>query len=82
EIHRRPEDYRELKPGEVAYYDSMIRVDLSKQECMIALPYHPSNAYSIHELQADPERILREVEEDTRKRYGEKVHCDLVGKIR
>lgn len=82
ETHRRPEDFRELMPGEVAYYDGMIRVDLSTQECMIALPYHPSNAYTIHELQADPERILREVEEDTRKRYGEKVHVDLASKVR
>ncbi len=48
---------------------------------MIALPYHPSNAYTIHELQADPERILREVEEDTRKRYGDKVQVDLLSKI-
>ena len=44
EIHRRPEDFRELKPGATAYYDGMIRIDLSQQECMIALPYHPSNA--------------------------------------
>lgn len=81
EIHRRPEDFRELKPGATAYYDGMIRIDLSQQECMIALPYHPSNAYTIHELQADPERILREVEEDTRKRYGDKVQVDLLSKI-
>ena len=82
EIHRRPEAYRELKPGNVAYYDSMIRIDLSAQESMIALPFHPSNAYTIHELQADPERILREVEEDARRRFGDKVEVDLVGKIR
>lgn len=81
ELHNRPEDFRALQPGEVTYYDGMIRVDLSTQESMIALPYHPSNAYTIHELQADPERILREVEEDTRKRYGDKVHVDLLSKI-
>ena len=82
EIHGRPEDYRELRPGKVAYYDGMIRIDLDKQESMIALPFHPSNAYTIHELQADPERILREVEEDARKRFGDKIEIDLVGKIK
>lgn len=81
-IHGRPEAYKELKPGDVAYYDGMIRIDLSKQESMIALPFHPSNAYSIHELQADPERILREVEEDARKRFGDQIDVDLVGKIK
>ncbi|MBD5200559.1 MAG: hydratase [Bacteroidales bacterium] len=82
EIHGRPEDYKELKPGDVAYYDGVIKIDLSKQESMIALPFHPSNAYSIHELQADPERIMREVEEDARKRFGEKIDIDLVGKVK
>ncbi len=81
-MHERPEAFKELHPGEVAYYDSMIRIDLSSQECMIALPYHPSNAYTIHELQADPEGILKAVEEDTRKRFGDKVHADLVSKIK
>ena len=82
ELHRRPEDYKELRPGKVAYYDSMVRIDLSKQESMIALPYHPSNAVSIHELQADPETVLRRVEEDTKRRFGDKVHPDLVSKVR
>lgn len=82
EIHNRPADYRELRPGSVAYYDSMIRVDLSTQEAMIALPFHPSNAYTIHELQAHPEEILRKVEEDARKRYGDKVEVHLLDKIK
>ncbi len=82
EMHGRPEAYRELKPGKVAYYDSMIRIDLSTQESMIALPYHPSNAVSIHELQANPEKILKAIEEDTKKRFGDKVHPDLLSKIR
>ncbi len=80
-VHGRPDDYKELKPGDVAYYDGMIRIDLSTQESMIALPFHPSNAYTIHELQADPERILREVEEDARRRFGDKIDIDLIGKI-
>ena len=82
EQHCRPEDYKELNPGKVAYYDGVIKIDLSKQEAMIALPFHPSNAYTIHELQADPERILREVEEDARKRFGDKIEIDLVSKIK
>ena len=82
ELHRRPDDFKVLQPGAVAYYDAMIRIDLSSQESMIALPFHPSNAYTIHELQAEPERILREVEADARKRYGDKVQVDLLGKLR
>ena len=81
EIHRRPECFRELQPGKVAYYDAMIRIDLSKQEAMIALPFHPSNAYTIHELQANPVEILRAVEEDARKRFGDKIQIDLVDKV-
>jgi len=80
--HGRAGEYRRLEPGKVAYYDSMIRIDLSSQESMIALPYHPSNAFTIHELQADPAGILKAVEEDTRKRYGDKVQVDLVSKVR
>jgi len=81
EIHRRPQDFKELKPGKVAYYDAMIRIDLSTQESMIALPFHPSNAFTIHELQANPVEILKAVEEDTRKRFGDKVQVDLVDKV-
>ena len=81
EIHNRPQDFKELKPGNIAYYDAMIRIDLSTQESMIALPFHPSNAFTIHELQANPTEILRQVEEDTRKRFGDKVQVDLVDKV-
>ena len=81
-LHNREQDYRELQPGDVAYYDGMIRIDLSTQESMIALPFHPSNAYTIHELQADPERILREVEEDAKKRFGDKVNVKLTDKVK
>lgn len=80
EIHKRPDDYRELRPGKVAYYDAMIKIDLSEQESMIALPFHPSNAYTIHELLADPVNILRKVEEDAKKRFGDKVSVHLVDK--
>lgn len=82
EIHNRPEDYRELRPGKTAYYDAMIRIDLSEQESMIALPFHPSNAFTIHELQANPEEILRKVEEDARERFGDKIDVNLTDKIK
>ena len=81
-MHERLEAYKELKPGKVAYYDSMIRIDLDKQECMIALPFHPSNAYTIHELQANPKGILSAIEEDARKRFGDKIQIDLLSKIK
>lgn len=81
EIHERPQDYRELKPGDVAYYDMMIRIDLSSQEAMIALPFHPSNAVTIHELQADPVGILTRIEEDAKKCFGDKVDVKLLDKI-
>ena len=81
-MHGRPEAFKELKPGQTAYYDAMVTIDLGSQESMIALPYHPSNAVSIHELQENPEKVLRAIEEDTIKRFGEKVHPDLLSKIR
>ena len=82
ELHERPEAFKKLEPGKVAYYDSMIRIDLSKQECMIALPFHPSNAYTIHELQADPVNILKKIEDDAHKRFGDKIQIDLVSKVK
>ena len=82
EMHNRPQAYKKLEPGAVAYYDAMVTIDLSSQESMIALPYHPSNAVSIHELQANPEAVLKAIEEDTVKRFGDKVHPDLMSKIK
>ena len=82
EMHGRPEAYKKLEPGKIAYYDAMITIDLGKQESMIALPYHPSNAVTIHELQANPEKVLKAIEEDTVKRFGDKVHPDLLSKIK
>ncbi len=81
-MHERPQAYRKLAPGEIAYYDSMIRIDLSQQEAMIALPFHPSNAYTIHEFQKNPKAILEAVEADARKRFGDRISIDLVSKLR
>ena len=62
EIHGRKDEYRELNPGQVAYYDGMILVDLSKVRPMIAMPFHPSNTYTIEELNANLMDILDETE--------------------
>lgn len=62
EIHNRPEDYKELQPKKVAYYDGMIYVDMSEIKPMIAMPFHPSNVYTIDELNANLYDILDEVE--------------------
>ena len=58
----RADDYRELKPDEGAYYDGLIEIDLGKVEPMIALPFHPSNVYTLRELLANPYEILHECE--------------------
>ena len=68
-IHQRPEDYKPLAPQDGAYYDRYIEIDLSAVEPMIALPFHPSNAWTIHEFQANAADILAAVEADARKRY-------------
>ena len=62
DIHGRPEEYKELNPGEVAYYDGVVYVDLDKVKPMIAMPFHPSNTYTIEELNANLEDILADVE--------------------
>ena len=62
EIHGRKEDYKEIAPGEIAYYDGMIYVDLSEIKPMIAMPFHPSNVYTIEELNQNLYDILDDVE--------------------
>jgi aconitate hydratase len=62
----RGDDYRELKPGNAAYYDGFITVDLSKIEPCIALPFHPSNVYTIKELQHNAKDIFAKVEEESK----------------
>ena len=79
--HGRPEDYRELKPGKVAYYDALIEIDLDKMESMIALPFHPSNAYTIHEFVANADEILASVEAEAKKKFG-KCNLELRQKVR
>jgi aconitate hydratase len=73
----RPEAYKKLGLTEGAYYDRVVKIDLSQAEAMIALPFHPSRAFTVHELQADPERILRETEEICNASLGGQVKMDL-----
>ena len=80
ETHKRPQDYKELHPGKVAYYDKMITIDLGKVEPMIALPFHPSNAWTIHEFLDNAEEILKSVEADAAKRFP-KANIKLTDKI-
>ncbi len=82
DIHKRPEDYKELKPEGVAYYDGVVEVDLSKVKPMIALPFHPSNAYTIEELNANLDDILAECEERAKVSFGDKVEFNLRNKIK
>ncbi|MCR5475962.1 MAG: hydratase [Lachnospiraceae bacterium] len=82
EIHKRPEDYKELTPGPVAYYDGMIEVDLSEIEPMIAMPFHPSNTYTIDEVNAHPEEILADVEKKAAVSLGGAVDYKLTDRIR
>ena len=82
DIHGRSEDYKELNPGEVAYYDGMVYVDLSKIKPMIAMPFHPSNTYTIEELYANLEDILHDVEKKALVSLDGKVDYKLTDKIR
>ena len=78
--HGRPKDYKPLHPGEVAWYDKYITIELDKVDPMIALPFHPSNAYTIKEFLANAEEILKGVEEDARRRFP-KANPHLTDKI-
>jgi aconitate hydratase len=82
EIHGRKNDYRELTPGKVAYYDSVVKVDLSKVRPMIAMPFHPSNAYTIDEVNANLADILHDVEERAKVSFGDKIEYSLQSKIK
>ena len=82
EIHERKEDYAELNPGQVAYYDGAISIDLSEIRPMIAMPFHPSNAYTIEEVNKNLKDILHEVEQRAKVSFGDQVTFSLQDKIR
>ena len=81
DVHGRGEEYKQLRPEKAAKYDMAVCIDLSKLESMIALPFHPSNGYTIHELQQNP-ALLKDVEEAAKKQFGSKVNFSLSDKVR
>lgn len=81
DIHGRVDEYKELNPGSVAYYDGMIYVDLAKVKPMIAMPFHPSNVYSIEELNSNLNDILGDVEKKAGISLDNKVRFTLRDKI-
>ena len=81
ESHGRGDAYRELKPGAVAYYDGCVRVNLSEIRPMIALPFHPSNVYTIDELNENPYDILRQVEEKAAQVADGRAEFTLCDKV-
>lgn len=81
DIHGRAEDYKELNPGEVAYYDGMITVDLSEIRPMIAMPFHPSNTYTIDEVNANLKDVLHDVEERAKVSLDGAVPYSLQDKV-
>ncbi|MDO5348749.1 MAG: hydratase, partial [Lachnospiraceae bacterium] len=80
-LHGRGEDYREMNPADVAYYDGCVYVDLSAVKPMIAFPFHPSNTYEIDELNANLEDILREVEKEAARISDGRASFTLTDKI-
>ena len=82
EIHGRSEEYAQLAPGEAAYYDGMITVDLSKVRPMIAMPFHPSNTYTIEELNANLLDILDETEKRAQVSLDGAVELHLKDKVK
>ena len=80
-IHGRPEDYKELKPGNVAYYDGCVEIDLSEIKPMIAMPFHPSNTYTIDELKANLDDILADVEKRAQVSLDGKIPFTLRDKV-
>lgn len=82
DVHYRPEAYKEMNPGAVAYYDGVVYVDLSKIKPMIAMPFHPSNVYTIDELKANLMDILDDVEKRALVSLDGKVDFTLKDKVR
>ena len=80
-LHGREKDYSKVEPNGVAYYDGVIEVDLDKIEPMIALPFHPSNAYTIDFVNKNLMDVLHETEERAKVSFGDKVNFNLTNKI-
>ncbi|MBO5597861.1 MAG: hydratase [Oribacterium sp.] len=83
EIHKRPQDYKQLKPGKAALYDAVVEIDLDTVEPMIALPYHPSNAFPLKDVIENPEKYAAWIEEQAVSTFENTpdIHPDIKGKI-
>ncbi len=81
DIHKRPADYKELEPAAVSYYDGVVYVELDKIKPMIAMPFHPSNTYTIEDVKNNLSDILAEVEKNALVSLDGKVKYDLHDKI-
>lgn len=82
DIHGRSEDYKEMKPADVAYYDGCVEINLSEIKPMIAMPFHPSNTYTIEELNANLEDILADCEKKALVSLDGQVEYSLMDKIK
>ena len=82
DVHGRVGEYKELKPGNVAYYDGLVKVDLNSVNPMIAMPFHPSNVYEIDEVNRNAADILADVEKRAKVSFGDKVEFSLQEKIK
>lgn len=82
DVHYRTESYKEMKPGDVAYYDGVVYVNLSKIKPMIAMPFHPSNVYTIEDLNANLTDVLNDVEKKALVSLDGKVDFTLKDKVR
>ena len=81
-VHGRPETYRKLEPAEGALYDSVIEIDLGKIEPMVAMPFHPSRAFTVRDVQANGADILRQTELLAQEQFGGKVELHLTDKLK
>ena len=84
EIHKRPDDFKEMKPGHAAMYDGIVEINLDTIVPMIALPFHPSNAYPLADVIADPEKHMTFTEKEAERVFenNKDIHLDLHSKIR
>ena len=84
EIHKRPDDFREMKPGHAAMYDGIVEINLDTIVPMIALPFHPSNAYPLADVIADPEKYMTLTEKEAERVFenNKDIHLDLHSTIR
>jgi Aconitase A len=80
--HGRADEYKKLAPERIAYYDGLIEIDLAEIEPMIALPFHPSNTFSIRELRQNAKEIFYQVELDAKRQYGKHLQFELQSKVR